>query len=71
MAAIGVAIRLIALFVMYMISNPSILGLKSPEEAKTLQMNNFTHRPNNRGQDNKGNNPALPESSQPMPSGRT
>ena len=41
MAAIGIAIRLGALFVMYMISNPKILSLKNPEDAETLKMTVF------------------------------
>jgi hypothetical protein len=38
MAAIGFAIRLLALLVMYLISNPKLMDLKSPEEAETLKM---------------------------------
>lgn len=38
MAAIGIAIRLLALLVMYIISNPKLVNLKNPEESRTLNM---------------------------------
>lgn len=56
MAAIGFAIRLLALLVMYLISNPKLMDLKSPEEAETLQMRRFDSR-------NETAKPALPSSS--------
>jgi hypothetical protein len=44
MAAIGLGIRLLALFVMYMISNPKIIDLKDEEDASTLKMRRFTSK---------------------------
>jgi hypothetical protein len=41
MAAISIAIRIGALIVMYLISNPKILSLKNPEDAETLNMRVF------------------------------
>ena len=41
MAAIGFGIRLLALLVMYIISNPSLEQLKAPKDAKTLSMRKF------------------------------
>ena len=38
MAAIGTAIRMLALLMLYKISNPKILNLVNAEESKTLKM---------------------------------
>jgi hypothetical protein len=38
MAVIGTAIRFGAFLVMYFISNPKLLPLKTPQEAKTFEM---------------------------------
>lgn len=42
MAAISIAVRLLALLMMYKISNPKILNLVSAEEAQTLKMRKLT-----------------------------
>ena len=44
MAVIGIAIRLLALLVMYIISNPSLEKLKDSDQAKTLNMRRFNSR---------------------------
>ena len=44
MAAIGFLIRLIALLVMYLISNPKILTLISLDQAVTPSMRKFNQR---------------------------
>ena len=58
MAAIGTLIRLLALVVMYFISNPTILSLKTPEEAETLRMRVFDQKWHNYGKNSKAANPA-------------
>ncbi len=47
MAAIGTAIRLLALVMLYKISNPKILNLINAEESKTLAMRIVDQNRNN------------------------
>jgi hypothetical protein len=55
MAAIGGGIRLLALGMMYKISNPKIMNLVAPEEAQTLKiMHNADKLEVNNEQDNPG-----------------
>ena len=74
MAAIGFFIRVLALIVMYFISNPTILKLRTPEDAQTLRMRVFDKKDFNYQQPvykqtlitNEG-----PQSHNPQPGGRS
>ena len=73
MAAIGFLIRVGALIVMYFISNPTILKLRTPEDAQTLRMRVFDKKEFNYQQTNKQTliENEVPQSNNPQPGGRS